>query len=55
MRTCRLSLMPLGFGAKSRTTAVLLICKLNSVKQIWRKRVGVEPTFEAREGPERQL
>lgn len=24
-------------------------------KYIWRKRVGVEPTFEAREGLERQL
>jgi len=24
-------------------------------KYIWRKRVGVEPTFDAREGLERQL
>lgn len=28
---------------------------LNHVTRIWRKRVGVEPTFEAREGLERQL
>jgi hypothetical protein len=29
--------------------------KIKVIGVLWRKRVGVEPTFEAREGLERQL